>query len=956
MKLPYSPYVGPIPYTEIDAPFFFGRNLEKQTIGFNLRGSRLTIFYGPSGVGKSSVLHAGVAHDLHLLATENFERTGQAELIAAVFSSWQDDPVKGLVKCVGEAIKQIVTDFDLSRMPAEPGLVLAIESWTAQLNIDLLIILDQFEDYFFYHRNENGVGSFADEFARAVNRKDLRVHFLISIREDAVAKLDAFKPRIPALFGNYLRIERLKIKDARAAILEPIGEYNKRLAKEQERYTVEVSLVEEVCKQVATPATLELMAPGGNGRADVPIDDDTNIEAPLLQAVMMSVWEEEIRQQSHTLRLITLEMLGEAKTIVRGQLDRELGHLVEKEQARAANMFHYLVTPSGLKIALTLKDLAGYTQQKEDDLRPVLGWLSGNVRILRAVPSSNQVLRYEIFHDVLAQAVLDWVTSYKQEQERKKDRDKFERRQAASRERANADLETARNRVKRRSILLSIMLAGLVLLTAMYVYAIKQRTEALKAQAQSQEERNRFEYEVNYRNQVEREIPYYRAVLRGHTSVVSKAVFSPDGVLLATASDDRTAHLWNINGHDLRKLQHDSPVVDLVFSKSGRILATVASRSVYLWQVHAPSDPTELTVPVGTIKRVAFSPDEQSIATVGDDPIVRIWDIASKQIKYELKGHTGLVNDVAFSSTGELLVTASVDYTARVWKIGATEPPMILGGHVNAVNTAAFSRDDRYVVTASDDWNGRVWDLKTGRAKILAGHKGVVHSAEFSPDGRFITTGSADQTGRVWDLVLGQSIQLRGHTDDVVSAHFDRDGLRIITASGDHTARIWDRSTGTLLYDLKAHFRALKSAYIQSEGKLAITASADTTARIWAVGDAGVLTVSEPKVSADPSEYSGPCPAYVRVFGRISVAGLSGEVRYRFVKTIGGQKTQEGKEKTLSFDGPGTKEIGTVYAFYASTNGSFHLDVLFPAKQKSQEVSFQIRCESPPKEPKKDGP
>ena len=58
------PYAGLMPFTEEQAEFFFGREAEREIITANLMASRLTLLYGPSGVGKSSVLNAGVAHDL----------------------------------------------------------------------------------------------------------------------------------------------------------------------------------------------------------------------------------------------------------------------------------------------------------------------------------------------------------------------------------------------------------------------------------------------------------------------------------------------------------------------------------------------------------------------------------------------------------------------------------------------------------------------------------------------------------------------------------------------------------------------------------------------------------------------------------------------------------------------------------------------------------------------------
>lgn len=90
----------------------------------------------------------------------------------------------------------------------------------------LLITLDQFEEYFLYHPQDGGEKSFAVEFARAINSSDLSANFLISIREDALAKLDRFRESIPNLFDNYLRLEHLDCDSAREAIEKPIEQYN----------------------------------------------------------------------------------------------------------------------------------------------------------------------------------------------------------------------------------------------------------------------------------------------------------------------------------------------------------------------------------------------------------------------------------------------------------------------------------------------------------------------------------------------------------------------------------------------------------------------------------------------------------------------------------------------------------------------------------------------------------
>ena len=91
-----TPYKGLVPYSEEDAAYFFGREAEREIITANLMASRLTLLYGASGVGKSSVLRAGVAHSLQQLAQKNLSERGAPEFGVLVFNSWRDNPVEVL--------------------------------------------------------------------------------------------------------------------------------------------------------------------------------------------------------------------------------------------------------------------------------------------------------------------------------------------------------------------------------------------------------------------------------------------------------------------------------------------------------------------------------------------------------------------------------------------------------------------------------------------------------------------------------------------------------------------------------------------------------------------------------------------------------------------------------------------------------------------------------------------
>src|SRR5204862_5841409 len=135
----------------------------------------LTILYGPSGVGKSSVLRAAVARRLCEIAPE-------AEV--AIVDEWS-------------------SGADLPT-PADEGFV----------------ILDQFEEYFLYHED----GLLLDTLPALLERPG--VHVLVSLREDHLARLDAFQTPIPAVLSNRLRLEHLDPLAARAAIVGPLDCWN----------------------------------------------------------------------------------------------------------------------------------------------------------------------------------------------------------------------------------------------------------------------------------------------------------------------------------------------------------------------------------------------------------------------------------------------------------------------------------------------------------------------------------------------------------------------------------------------------------------------------------------------------------------------------------------------------------------------------------------------------------
>jgi len=299
-------------------------------------------------------------------------------------------------------------------------------------------------------------------------------------------------------------------------------------------------------------------------------------------------------------------------------------------------------------------------------------------------------------------------------------------------------------------------------------------------------------------------------IFTGHLAAVNAVVWSPNGKLLASASDDTYVQIFEA--------------------------ATGKRRVIY----------TGHTKEVAT---VAWSPNGRLLASADQDGMVHVWDATTGKKILLYKGHSNRVNSVSWSSDGQAIVSGSEDKTVQVWNSSSGNLLFNFTGHTAGVLCVGWQPDNSSI--ASGSWDGTLRDWATiqhgdhfaagDQIFNYGGHgKNEVLGLTWSPDGAFIASAGADQTVQISDGTAGLP------RPPFFTAHRDAQQVNPVRAvawapnggdiaSGDTKGKVyvWHTTGRQTFFVYPGHKKAVNAVAWSPDGKRIASASTDTTVHIW---------------------------------------------------------------------------------------------------------------------------
>lgn len=254
---------------------------------------------------------------------------------------------------------------------------------------------------------------------------------------------------------------------------------------------------------------------------------------------------------------------------------------------------------------------------------------------------------------------------------------------------------------------------------------------------------------------------------------VASLVDRPNRPVLAFKLEGPGSQLLNLTDPNKPVVAHTFPI-DLtsgVIAPDGRSMTVVDSKNIVrVLDISVPEEPRELkSMSHGsTIRQVRYDPNGQALITIDSESTVRIWDLsgAGSPVQWAELPSTPFISTVALSYDRRTMATGGADDVVRLWDLGDPWHPRPIGeltGHSNDVFAVAFTKDAEQIVTVANDQSVLLWDISNPGAPTeiatINGQTDEVHTVEFVEGESKVMTSSTNGESRLWDFDIPRAIE-----------------------------------------------------------------------------------------------------------------------------------------------------------------------------------------------------
>ncbi|MEM6801672.1 MAG: CHAT domain-containing protein [Bacteroidota bacterium] len=789
LKLPREPFINLQPFQKNDAAIFFGRGEEIADLYKKVKGDHpIILFHGQSGVGKSSLLYAGIFPRIEEAYQVLYVRRGEEGMLKSLTDLLQVDKAQAV-------------------LPA----------WRAreeEVGKALVIILDQVEEAYTRRSSQEEAKGELNELFQILSecfdgdQQKPQGKVILSYRKE-------YHPEIEELAYEFsLPFTELFLKKLnRAGIVEAIEGLTKN-PKTQEKYGLKIQYSEE--GDLAGIIADDLIA------------DAESALAPVLQILLTRMWED-VKEGERSFSL------GQYRSI------KKEGYLLQdfyEQKIAELEKAHPSLVESGLALDVlnTYTTEMGTASSQEDEqvkanyshLSTEINSLLPKLQALNLINSRGQAIR-GLSHDTLAPIIQrehktsnkDGQKSYRILESKVRNTEDLwhiflDKEDLATVEAGRNGMrvwtedealiignsQKERDRMRKRIRLLwTSGITALIIILGISLVAAYLGFENIEFKKDGTSAR----LAIDSKEQIHKDLSRSLRLVEAAYAVDS---LTPQSSVIASLSDVYNQTLAAKHIYHSAEFLHERPVLGAIFShKEDKILSWSMDGSIGLWESEAKNQRLARMEHRG-VKAAIFNPTDDKILTWSKKGSIKLWDLQGSLLASMEHGDS--VNTVCFNSKGDRMLSSSADHSLRLWNLKGENLRSMY--HEGGVNGAIFYPKGDSILSWSDDGTLRFWDL-AGKEFGLMKQGDKIKGVDLDPKLDRILSWSEDGRLVIWGKNNQQQIVMY-HGDALSHASFTQNGDEILSVSSEYlNVKFWSVS-GTKLDSIDFyHFKDRESFY-----------------------------------------------------------------------------------------------------------------------------------------------